>query len=255
MAGACGPIAGVGLTEALPAADSSSSSFGTYDGSTGEPRCTLPTLDDLTLGQVYIDPGPFSDIARGTSRQLQLASMVAGFFEPVMACVTWSIEPTLGATINDNGLVFVAAGTAVGSSYVVTADIENGRRVIDLGVAVYEPIVTPILGFWSESTRTACDGTEFLPGNPVGELLFLDNAEFRVTWTPFEAYVDYWGVFSHAPDSGALVLTLQGGNVTPTDLDPVGMATIADGALVLTDMFLGTAPGDNPMLACGHRFE
>ena len=89
----------------------------------------------------------------------------------------------------------------------------------------------------------------------LAKLAFFDNGEFRVMWTPFEAYVDYWGTYSHAPDSGALVLSLQGGNHTPIDLDGIGTANIAkDGALELTDMVLGSAPGETPTTACGHRF-
>ncbi len=170
--------------------------------------------------------------------------------------MTWSVTPTVGASISAQGLLGLDAGTPVGSQFVVTADIEEGRRVLDLEVMAYEPVNSPLVGTWSETLRIACDGSgPFAPSQPVGELRFLDNGDFRVTWTPLAAYVDYWGSFTHAIDTGALVLTVSGGNETPADLDPVGMAAITkDGTLVLTDVFLGSAPGETAVPACGHRF-
>lgn len=258
LALACGPIQGVPLGDEPTVADAT-----TTDGassSTGAPECTLPTLDDLTLGNVHIDAGVVDDIARGTSQQLRLTALVDGYLTEVQACVTWSVEPTDAASISADGLLFVAASVPIGAQLLVTADIEDGRRILELPMMVYEPVATPLLGYWSETQRTSCTGEPFWPTNPVGELAFFDNGEFRVTWAPFELKFDYTGMFTHSPQdqggSGALALTVTGGSFVPNDLDGVGLATVnSDGVLVLTDMFLGTADGETPVFSCGHYFE
>jgi hypothetical protein len=268
LVGACGPVSGVPLGVDPADAGSSSDSSGDawQDGGSGGDACTLPTLDELTAGQLYIDAGPFPDVARGQGRQLRLATAPAGVTEVVEACVTWSIAPpgggvaagaSLGATIGATGYLRIDDDAEIGASVVVTADVEDGRRVLELEVMIYEPVVSPILGVWSETLRLPCDGGDpFAPVNPVGELMFFDNSDFRVTWTPFEAYVDYWGSFVHDPASGAITLSITGGNATPSDFDGVGFATVTGaGALELAEMFLGSAPGRTPSPACGHRFE
>lgn len=249
---ACGPIEGVALPEETgeeTVIDPSGSS------STGAAVCDITTLDTITLGQVYIEAGTFSDIARGTSRQLRLAKIVGGYPQDVEACVTWSVTPDTLAMISDVGVVVTSAQAPVGSQIVVTADIEDGRRILELEMMLYEPMVTPILGIWSETERISCTSGTFAPTSPVGELAFYDNGEFKVTWTPFEAYVDYWGAYTHAPDSGSIALTIFNGNFTPLDFDGYGAAFVNGSTLELTGMFLGTALGDEPMVACGHRFE
>lgn len=264
LLGACGPVSGVPLGVDPTGTSSSSGSSGDawQDGGSEGDACTLPTLDDLTAGQLYIDAGPFPDVARGQGRQLRLATAPAGVTEVVEACVVWSIAPgedgtTVGATIGATGYLSVDDDAEIGATFVVTADVEDGRRVLELDVMIYEPVASPILGVWAEALRLACDGGgPFAPSNPVGELVFLDNSDFRVTWTPFEAYVDYWGSFVHDPASGALTLSVTGGNATPSDLDGVGFATVSGaGVLELREMFLGSAPGRTPSPGCGHRFE
>jgi len=259
VAVACGPISGVPLGGDPADADAGGGdTTASESSSTGEPACDLSTLDGLTIGQVYIDAGVFTDIARGSSRQLRLATIVAGYPQDVDACVTWSVTPETHGMISDAGLVFAAHDAQVGSQITVTANIEQGRRILELDMMIYEPMVTPILGIWSEQARVSCDGGggTFFPPSPVGELALFDNGEFRVTWTPFEAYVDYWGAFTHSLESGALTLTVSGGNSTPPDLDAFGTALVTeDGTLELAGMYLGSAPGDTPTTACGHHFR
>jgi hypothetical protein len=99
-----------------------------------------------------------------------------------------------------------------------------------------------------------CDGA-----TPIGELEFTADGHFSVTWRPFETYKDYWGSFRLDPDTGALLLSVAGGNDIPAALDLQGKASMAaDGALVLEDMFLGrpswgpASPDSAP--ACRYTF-
>lgn len=260
---ACGPITGVPFREDAGEDPSiSASSSGTSSAETGVAACELPTLADFTIGLVFIDTGTSPDIGRGTSRKLRLSTTAVGLPERVDACVTWSILPLGGApagaaTIDAEGVVYVEPETPIGMTYQVTADIEDGRRILTVDVMVYEPVRSPVVGTWVEVSRLPCDGgPAYVPDDPVGELIFLDSGEFRVTWTPQEAYVDYWGAFLHSPQTGALNMTPSGGNSTPIDRDGVGIATVGDdGVLELREVFLGTRPGSNPVLACGHRLE
>ena len=181
LALACGPIQGVPLGDEPTIAGDT-----TADGassSTGAPECTLPTLDDLTLGSVHIDAGVVDDVARGTSQQLRLSAIVDGYLTEVQACVAWSVEPTDTASISAEGLLFVAASAPVGAQLVVTADIEDGRRILDLSMMVYEPVATPLLGYWSETQRTSC-GRALWPTN--GGARVLRQRRVRVIGAPFE---------------------------------------------------------------------
>jgi hypothetical protein len=251
---ACGPVEGVPLDDVTSGGDASGD-IDASSSSTGAPACDV-MLDPSTLAQAYIHAGPFTDIARGTTRQLALAQIVGGYPQDIETCVTWSVTPDTFAMISDVGVVLVADDAPIGAQIVVTANIEDGRSILELDMMVYEPMETPILGFWSEQQRMSCEGGTYHPPSPVGELVFFDNGEFRVTWTPFEAYVDYYGVYTHAPDSGALTMTIIGGNFTPLDYDGAGAAFVdEDGTLELTGMFLGTRAGDEPMVACGHQFR
>ena len=85
--------------------------------------------------------------------------------------------------------------------------------------------------------------------------MFQDTGEFSVTWTPFEVYYDYWGTYAYDEATGALVLSVDGGNYVPADLDGEGTAMVAGGQLTLTDMWLGTAQMPVTPVACGHVFE
>jgi hypothetical protein len=138
----------------------------------------------------------------------------------------------------------------------VLADLENGRRLIMAELVVYEPIDSPILGFWTELEQLACGGgAAFVPDPLIGELVFDESGEFSVTWTPFEVYIDYWGTFTHDSATGALSMTVEGGNYVPPDVDGEGTATVMDGQLRLDDIWLGSPQEPMTPVACGHVFQ
>jgi hypothetical protein len=222
------------------------------DGST----CTLPPLEQDIVDQLFIYGGGSGYVPVGASTQLALAWIEFGFPTQVEACVAWSIDPVEGATIDAAGLLTIDAAVAAGTTISVTADVESGRRIVTADFEVYVPLEYEILGYWSEVQQLPCDGgAPFVPEPTIPELIFADTGEFRVTWTPFESYVDYWGTFTYDEPTRALVLTVDGGNYVPPDVDGEGTATVVDSQLVLEDMWLGTAQNPVTPPACGHVFE
>ena len=232
-------------------ADGTSADDGTDDGI----ACAEP-LDQMTLDQLVLDAGFMNKVPAGGSQQIAVGVFGPGFFEPIDACVEWSIAPAMGAAIDDAGLLSVDATTAPDTVFTVTADIEDGRRILMIDVTVYEPLESSILGYWSEQTQIPCDGSDpFAPEQTILELVFHDTGDFQVTWTPFESYVDYWGTFVFDDATGQLDLTVVGGNYVPEGIDGSGVAGVADGILTLTDIWLGNPSGGTATPACGHTFQ
>ena len=98
-------------------------------------------------------------------------------------------------------------------------------------------------------------GAERTPESPIYELWFAADHQVRVTWMPFELYVDYWGTYTYDLDTGAFSIDVEGGNYVPTDIDGDGTFSIdADGKLQLHDIWLGTPRDSAVAPACGHLF-
>jgi hypothetical protein len=246
-----GPTSGPGTDTTDP--DSTTTVDPTATDTGGD--CGLPPVDDKVLGQLFIDAGLSSFVAAGTSEALRLSWIDAGFPTAVEACVEWSVEGD-DVTIDAGGTVTVDAAAVAGSTFTVTADVEDGRRIITADFEVYVPLQADILGTYTEVQQLPCDGGAALTPDPIiGELVFKDTGEFSVTWTPFEVYYDYWGTFTYDDGAGALVLSVDGGNYVPKDIDGEGTATVVDGQLILEDMWLGVAQRPVTPVACGHVFE
>jgi hypothetical protein len=178
-------------------------------------------------------------------------------FEPVDACATWSVSPTDGATIDaETGVFTVDPGTPSGKVFTVTADVENGRRLVSADVHVYTPEANPLFGVWGEEAQFSCEtDEEVVPEERIGELSFGANGEFSVTWHPFEIYKDYWGTYTFGLNQGTLDLTGAEGNYVPENLDGSGSWFIdEEGRLVLKEMWLGSPHGSSGLANCGHRF-
>lgn len=227
----------------------------TLDGTTDVPACEQP-LEQTVLDQLFIDAGMTTFIPAGSDTQLRLVWIDAGFPTEVDACVEWSLAPVDGVAIDDTGLLSIDAAVPAGTVVSVTADVEAGRRVLMAEFEVYVPLASDIIGYWTEVAQVSCEGTgQFDPDPVIGELVFQDTGEFSVTWTPFEVYYDYWGTYTYDEATGALVLSVDGGNYVPPDIDGEGTAMVAGGQLTLTDMWLGVAQMPVTPVACGHVFE
>jgi len=179
------------------------------------------------------------------------------FFERVGACATWSVDPAEGASIDSHTGVFdLDATTPSGTVFTVSADVQNGRRVVSIEVHVFTPDANPLVGIWSEEAQFACDtGEEVVPEQRIGELRFRADGTFGVTWIPFEVYVDYWGTYDYDLGQGTVDLDITGGNYTPDDVDDSGLFSFDEqGRLILSDMWLGNPHEGTGSAHCGHRF-
>ena len=238
------------------------------DTSDVELPCPAP-LDDDTLQRLVIDLNGTLQLRPGDERALAVGTMeCCVYFEPAAACVAWSVEPVdAGATIDSvSGLLTIAAETAHGAAFVVTADVEDGRRRLQIDVFVYTSEGNPLVGLWTEADRLSCDrdGELGLPAEGgIGELVFRADGRFAVTWFPFEVYQDYWGSYTFDGVTGGLVLTVEGGNYVPPDVDGEGTFSLpetggqgGERSLVLDAIWLGTGASETDTVrACGHRFR
>ena len=178
-------------------------------------------------------------------------------FVPVAADATWSITPADGARIDPfTGILSIDATTPSGSVFTVRAEVEGGRHVVETRVKTFTPETNPLIGYWHEQAQLTCDtGTEVAPALAIRELIFDPDGSFAVTWSPFESYKDYWGTYAFDLAQGTLELTITGGNTIPPDVDGEGrFARDATGALILSDLWLGTPSLERGSPNCGHRF-
>ena len=179
------------------------------------------------------------------------------YVEPVDACVDWSISPSEGASIDENGVVKIDEGVDHGSVFNVEANVEDGRRTLEIPIYIIDVEQNPLYGRWSEHTQISCDtGEEVAPEFSIAELYFYASGKFDVTWDPFEAYRDYWGGYTYNQEQGTLLLNVEGGNYVPTDIDGEGTFSIDEnGDLHLESIWLGSSVNTEATAQCGHIFR
>jgi hypothetical protein len=221
------------------------------------PECSI-TLDEDTLARLSLALYPTIEMRPGERRELVVGVIeCCMFLEPVDACVTWSVEPSEGATVSPDGELTIDPSTPNGAVFRVTADVEDGRQQVSADVYVYDPAENPLVGkTWSEKAQLACGSqAEVAPDRPIQELKFFADGRVSVTWAPFETYVDYWGTYTLFED-GSVELSMTGGNYTPDDFDGTGRFTIdEEGHLVLENVWLGSPEDGGDAANCGHRFR
>lgn len=229
------------------------------NGGAGAASCATPLdEEDLPYLAIVFFPG-IIELQPGQSHAFEVGLLeCCYFFEPIEACAEWSVAPSEGATITEDGVLTIDPTVDNGAMFLVQADIEQGRALLEAEVWVYTEQDNPLVGSYHEISQFDCQqGDEFVPDELIGELRFLANSQFMLTWFPFEVYVDYWGPYAYELPTGALTITAEDGNYIPTDLDGQGTFSFdANGDLLLADMYLGSpyagAPGPP---ACGHRFQ
>lgn len=117
----------------------------------------------------------------------------------------------------------------------------------------------PFQGTWTEQSSVACEDGSLIAGQ-IGEIIFCQG-EFSVTWTPFETFKDYWGTYNLNATTGALTMTVVGGNNIPDDTDLTGTVEFPnDGTIILRDIYFGTRDIDASTSGiataiCGHVLE
>lgn len=221
--------------------------------------CATP-LDAETLANLTFGLLPSVQLQPGATHDFDLGLVECCYtFTPVDTCAVFTVTPDEHATIDPStGVLTVDAQAPSGTALTVTADVEQGKRVVTIPVYVYTPSDNPLVGLWHEDVQLACGtGAEVVPADTIGELRFDASGDFYVTWYPFEVYYDYWGKYAYSLENGSLDLSVDGGNYVPDDVDGSGTFEIdAQGRLVLHDLFLGSyqSPADPQEPACGHRF-
>src|SRR4030042_387964 len=145
-------------------------------------------LDEDTLNRLSLVMGDTLAMQPGETWEFSPGVVECCYvFEPVDACATWSVSPTEGATIDaETAVSTVDTGTPRGTVFTVTADVENGRRLVSAEAHIYTPEANPLFGTWGEEAQFSCEtGEEVVPEERIGELAFGADGEFRVTWHPF----------------------------------------------------------------------
>lgn len=219
--------------------------------------CWKP-LDQETLEQLRLSMEPTVQMQPGEKREFSLGVVECCYvFEPVDTCASWSVSPSIGASMDkDTGVLAVDPAARNGEMFTVTADVEDGRRLVSIEVYVYTAEENPLVGNWREEAQFVCQTREELtPEERIGELRFRADGSFSVTWHPFEIYRDYWGTYMFELSQGTLDLTPVDGNFLPEDVDGSGNFEIDhQGRLVLQDLWLGSPRGGTEAALCGHRF-
>lgn len=162
---------------------------------------------------------------------------------PLDCTSDWSIRgpATLAA---DHRSITIAPDAPPGSDVEVT--LRYGPEQIRASVRVIGREAIVLTGTYNQRSIERCETSD-----PVRELVFSPDGRFSVTFQPFETYKDYWGTYAYDPDSRRLVMTVAGGNSIPFGLDLDGSARIAEGRLVLEQIYLGSRGGQPAHLPAG----
>ena len=221
---------------------------------------TQEPLDKATLNSLRLAPSDNIQLQPGDTYQFGLIVVECCYVsKPVKAPASWSIAPAGGgAHINAHtGLFTVDKETPNGSVFTVTADVENGRRILSIKVNVYTSKNNPLVGLWRERSQIKCRSNETLtPKIPIEELEFRADGTFSVTWTPFERYQDYWGTYSYDVQKGQIKFVVEGGNYVPPNIKGSGSFSIDDKQnLVLKGVWLGSKNGEAKPDICSIVFS
>ena len=157
-----------------------------------------------------------------------------GAFQPIpKRCVTdLEISPAGLATIGADGAsIRVADDAPSGALITITGRVAD--QTLEAQVRVLDPIDAPLSGTWKQAHASCAEPA------PVRELVFNAEGRFTVTWTPFEAYRDYWGAYRLDPATRAFSAEVESSNRRPANLDLVGSASFEGDDLILADVWLG----------------
>ena len=176
----------------------------------------------------------------------QRDAMPAGYRDLPAECLSdWSVEGPADFS-SDHRSITIRPDAPPGAEIVVRYKVRGEPMLVRLRVIARDARV--LTGRWGQKAAEGCESLE-----PVRELE-LTAEDFTVTFAPFESYRDYWGRYSFDAQTGALHMTVTGGNNIPHGLDLEGTARLEDGHLVLDGMFLGDRGASVPAGGCRYRF-
>lgn len=170
---------------------------------------------------------PTVDVAPGGTRAL-----------PLRCTKDWSVTGPARLSA-DRTLLTIAPDAAPGAEIVVRFVYRDEPVLARFRVVGRDALV--LTGRRGQQRIEGCDHAE-----RVGELEFSAGDRFSVTFAAFETYRDYWGTYAFDPATGALRLTVAGGNFVPAGLDLEGRAELTGGRLTLRGFHLGNRHGTPP---------
>lgn len=159
------------------------------------------------------------EIAAGTSRQMQITYPVPDGPEfPLKASVTWSMEqPVKGISIDKTGKLTVDSDVPHGTTAMILADVEHGRRKLSGKVYVFHPDENPLIGTWHVDTRVACGESQEIKAAAASPLTLRGY-----NWS-FQASQQFWvgranSIAARTMLSGSYKLDLKSAKIelTPT---------------------------------------
>lgn len=175
--------------------------------------------------------------------------------EEPRACLShWEVsDPKLARFTPDHRAVIIAADATSGATLTIryrTRDPKMADTLVMASVTIVARDDVVLTGTRSQQSIDHCDGID-----AVGELKLTTDGKFAVTFHPFETYVDYWGDYRFDPATGALAMTVTGGNFKPPHLMLNGTARLEGKQLVLEGMYLGSQSDFTPpATGCTYRF-
>ena len=171
----------------------------------------------------------------------------AGVRELPPRCATdWRIAGP--ARLNGDRTAFTIDADAPPGSEVVVGFLHGARRIEGRYRVIARDAVV-LTGTWSQRGIEGCGAPE-----PVRELEFRPDGSFAVTFLPFETYRDYWGRYTFDPATGALTMSVEGGNHVPAGLDLEGRAEREGERLTLRGVYLGDRHNRPAGGDCVYRF-
>jgi len=223
---------------------------------------TLPPLADDELRYATLEFGSF-DIEPGEHRQLRLWILqCCVYYRPLASSMRLTMDPTPYATLDEyGGELVISRDAPAGLQFRVYADIEDGRRIVSTDVTVTTRAANPLRGTWHQVGETRCASPiSFSPNEPIQALVFRADGTFSVTWFPFEAYRDYWGVYTiDKPEKGRLTMGIKAGSYIPRDFRGDGKFTVTDTGgkrrLHIDGISFGQPREGDSYVTCGADFE
>jgi hypothetical protein len=92
---------------------------------------------------------------------------------PLKSVVAWSIKPAVkGISIDAAGNITVAADVPHGTTAIVHADIERGRRKLSEKMFVYRAEENPLIGVWRVDTQVICGELHEIKKAPASSFLY-----------------------------------------------------------------------------------
>jgi hypothetical protein len=178
--------------------------------------CGQKKLSDYDLREAMIGPDSTIEITPGSSCKAQIMRPNPdGPLSPLNAQVAWTLEsPVNGVSIDGkSGLINVDKDVPNGTTAIVLASIENGRRVLKAKLHVFTRETNPFVGQWRVESLIACsDGHEMKPDATLRAPLVREHLSFNADgefWIGLEM-----NIAAHTLMNGTYEYDLKAGTIT-----------------------------------------